>query len=401
MRRRNALAIVTIVRGKEDISRAELAREANLSPATVSSIVDELLASGILNETGSKSTATQRGRRPIGLVFNPKSRFAAGASLEASLLRIVLCDLDGHPMAESTTPCDQSKNPDDLASIVMDSMKDLAKKSGIPIKKICALGISLPSQTDQVGWDKIMPANQLGAIFPQRELWVRLQKKLKRSVVLDSHVNMAAIAESLCNVAERTDSVMVVRLGNVVRSALVVQGQLVAGSSKLAGEIGHIQTPGNNRPCECGNVGCVNTVASPVGMLKTCRERGCVVESMEDLIAQAQSGNRACSDVLAEAARAVGFAIALCVNILAPNQIIVSGAATEANELFLVPLFATIRKHSLKANFHSCTIMASELKQMAESLGAALKALATEPRLLLFGTPSEISTDEELFAPRS
>src|SRR5262245_20469740 len=141
MRRRNALTIVSIVRAQGDISRAELAREANLSPATVSSIVDDLLSSGILVETGSKSTATQRGRRPIGLTFNARSRFAAGASIDGASLRIALCDLDGNPVTETTSKFEAAGDTDELTSLIADSLKEIAKEAGIPVKRICALGV--------------------------------------------------------------------------------------------------------------------------------------------------------------------------------------------------------------------------------------------------------------------
>jgi predicted NBD/HSP70 family sugar kinase/predicted transcriptional regulator len=395
MRRRNALAIVSIVRGEREISRAELAREANLSPATVSNIVDELLEAGVLIETGSKSSTSQRGRRPIGLIFNPTFAFAAGMSLDSTRLKVVICDLDGNLIAESASDCNLHAGYDQLASSVMESLKEIAKKASIPVRKICALGLALPSGIERPSSAKPHPVSKAtGAVQPV-ELWARLQKKLKRAIVLDSHVNMSAIAESSTGGERHSDVVMVVRLGHVVHSALVVHGQLLAGSSGLAGELGHLPSPGNRRNCECGNVGCINTIATPGALLKVCQERGARVKELDDVISEAERGNRACRDTLTEAASSVGFGIAAAINILAPQQIIISGPLVEAKEIFLVPLYSAIRQHALKTSYQNCIVSTSELRHLAEPLGAALKALSMEPRLLLFGTPSEMSPEEE------
>lgn len=395
MRRRNALTIVSIVRGEREISRAELAREANLSPATVSNIVDELLEAGVLIETGSKSSASQRGRRPIGLIFNPTFAFAAGISLDSTKLKVVICDLDGNLIAESASDCNLHTGNDHLASTVLESLKEIAKKATIPVRKVCALGIALPSNLERSTSSKLHSVGKQNGGMQQVELWARLQKKLKRAIVLDSHVNMSAIAESSAGLNRQSDTVMVVRLGHVVHSALVVHGQLLTGNSGLAGELGHLPSPGNRRNCECGNIGCINTIATPGALLRICQERGARVKELDDIISESEKGNRACRDTLTEAASSVGFGIAAAINILAPQQIIISGPLVEAKEIFLVPLYSAIRQHAVKSNFQNCTVTTSELKQLAEPLGAALKALSTEPRLLLFGTPSEMSPEEE------
>lgn len=392
MRRRNALAIVAIVRSNEEISRADLARAADLSPATVSSIVDDLLNSGVLIETGSKASA--RGRRPIGLCFNPRTRYVAGISIEYGKLALTLCDLDGSPLGESSGEYSEYDEPSELAASVADMLKELARECGAPFKKIAALGVALPSPIFENGaWQA--PGHDNGdSHLSYRELCASLQQRFKCSVICDSYVNGAAIAESVFGLANASDSTMLIRVGDHVRSALVIDGQLYTGQHELAGELGHIPVPGNLRPCFCGSKGCINTLAANSFMVELCRTQGLRIHGVGEIVSQAKAGNTVCRELIEHAAQAVGYGAAVCLNMLAPRQVVLSGMLLEAEALFQIPLHASIRKYALKANLRNCVISASELKHKPEPLGVAIKALSTDPRLLLAGTPSQLPVEQ-------
>ncbi|MZG17390.1 ROK family protein, partial [Streptomyces sp. SID5914] len=71
-----------------------------------------------------------------------------------------------------------------------------------------------------------------------------------------------------------------VRLSDGVGGGLVVGGQLVTGSSGLAGELGHVTVEPAGRPCRCGKRGCLETVASVPGILAACWEFGLRLENL-------------------------------------------------------------------------------------------------------------------------
>ncbi|MBK9773931.1 MAG: winged helix-turn-helix transcriptional regulator [Candidatus Obscuribacter sp.] len=115
MRRRNALSILDVVRHQPGVSRADLSRAVNLSRATVSNIVDELISIGMLEEIGAMNTS--RGRKPIGLNFCPHSRYEAGVSIEDGKCRIAICDLDGNPTHRGAVNIGKQLNSDAAAKL--------------------------------------------------------------------------------------------------------------------------------------------------------------------------------------------------------------------------------------------------------------------------------------------
>ncbi len=373
MRRRNALSIVAIVREHGDISRADLARAANLSPATVSSIVDDLLQAGVLKETGAK--ASTRGRRPIGLTFNARSRLAAGISIEPEFIRMALCDLDGYPISEATHKHAFEENIPLLTNFLVARLKDLLKGSGNPFKRLGAIGIALPGPISNDQTSMLDSVGMPTATIEYQRLWALLEQKLRRPIIIDSHVNMAVLAENTLGSPKPPESLLLVRLGPVIRSAFLVHGAVVHGQRGSAGELGHVPVPGNTRRCRCRNDGCLNTIAANGAVVDTCRSQGIEVTTVAEVLDGARAGNAVCSAAVAEIARGVGFALAMAINLLGPHRVIVSGSLTTGGDMFLVPLLATARRYALPNNFDKCVISGSILQQKGEPIGAALRVL--------------------------
>ena len=63
-------------------------------------------------------------------------------------------------------------------------------------------------------------------------------------------------------------NVVMVTLGTGVGGGIIINGKIVTGSNGAGGEIGHIHvTDSVDRPCNCGNTGCLEQVASATGVV--------------------------------------------------------------------------------------------------------------------------------------
>ena len=380
MRNRNVLRIMSAVRTTDHLSRADVSRSTGLARATVSSIVDELLALGIIQETGSRESET--GRRPIGLTFNPNARYVAGISVTYGSVEILLSDLAGNVRAiakkDHANDCDIKTL---IAGIVI-CLKSLLSENGIALQKLSTVGLAVPGPISE-SFPIYVSRPATKVTIDSYQLRTELEKVLKRPVCLDSNTNMAALAEIHAGAVQNVESAVVIRMGHQIRSALILAGKIFTGTSGLAGEIGHNQVPGKSGKCRCGKKGCINAVAGYDALIAACKSVSkSSVSGIARLIALAQNGQRECVILIREAAAAVGFGIAGIINVLAPERIIVCGQLLAAGDLFLEPMHDAIREYAIKANLDKCRVTDSKFDKNPEALGAALVAIASDELVL-------------------
>lgn len=393
MRRRNALSILDVVRHQPGVSRADLSRAVNLSRATVSNIVDELIAIGMLEEIGAMNSI--RGRKPIGLNFCPHSRYEAGVSIEDGKCRIAICDLDGNPTHRGAVNIGKQLNSDAAAKLA-ESVENLLQKAGGTKKRLGTLGLALPGplQVDKPVLGETLPRPPKKYAGFAREM----EKNLGVNVHICSNTRAAALAEARRGGLELDGWVIFVRLGQKVRCAVALDGRLVETESELGGDLGELCVPGNDFTCQCGKVGCINSVAAADAIINLCRERGLAVETTNQLIALVQSKDADARDIVRQAASAIGYGIATTINIFSPAAVVVSGPLVESGEAFWSVLDKSVRRYALAENLKRCEIRKANLWKEAEAIGASLFALSRDGLL-----PALIDTDRvtALSAPAS
>ena len=108
LRRLNRLRVIHVLRDQGLISRAEIARRTGLSRSTVSSLVADLQADGLVVERAEHGMAhgTQGGRPPILLSFDSSAGAAVGIDFGHSHLRVAISDLSSRILAERAVPLD-------------------------------------------------------------------------------------------------------------------------------------------------------------------------------------------------------------------------------------------------------------------------------------------------------
>ena len=104
IRRINRSLILNMVKERQPVSRAQLARALNLSKTTVSSIVDELVRKKLLVEYGDCCPSGGAGRPSVMLGFNPRSAYCVGIDIASANLRLIITDLAGEALYETKRP---------------------------------------------------------------------------------------------------------------------------------------------------------------------------------------------------------------------------------------------------------------------------------------------------------
>ena len=373
MRLRNAESIVQVVRQKTEISRADLARETALSPATVSSIVEDLIESGFLVETGARSTLA--GRRPIGLVFAPACGIVGGISIDDGKLVLALCNLDGKVAVEKIATIDPESDAAELSEQCLKLIRSSAKGSGLSLQGLGAIGLAVRAPLN-AGYNSNNGRNRAQIYASLKD---QLSKKLSTAVYLDTLVNMAALAENTIGAGQGSECTLFVRIGFAVRSALLVDNRVIEGRNKLAGEIGHVVVPGNQAICLCGKRGCVNASASVPQFLSECERLGIKLTDEFNLTNVRDSDKEHVGTLLMECGSVCGFALAGAMNILAPDTVIISSPYSAFGSEFKDSLVESLSKYCQPEILTQCKLITIPREAKNEALGAAILALQNFP----------------------
>jgi predicted NBD/HSP70 family sugar kinase len=339
MRDLNTNLVVNLVKSMGPISRADLARESKLSPATVSSIVGRLVRTGILSETAGG--AQRLGRPPVLLRLNEQAGYVIGIKLTEYGLTTVVTNLAAEVIHSDQSEISMVGKPQAAISAIEAAVHHALTKSGVKRKMVLGIGIGVAG---------IIDAAAGVCTFSHILRWrdVPLSEPLRRSlripVWVDNDVNTLAVAEKWFGAGVGLRHFLTVTVGRGVGLGIVLNGEIYRGAFGAAGEFGHTIVEPGGPLCQCGRLGCLEALVSePVLRTRVSAALGYEV-SRDELVRLAADRNEAAVDVLSEAGRRLGLALANLVTVLNPERLIVSGEGTRLGPAFFAPMEEVMRE---------------------------------------------------------
>ncbi|GAA2583791.1 ROK family transcriptional regulator [Dactylosporangium fulvum] len=381
MREVNRSLVLALVKEGGPVSRASIARSTTLAKPTVSAIVDELIADGLVREIGPGTTAVSGGRPPILLEFNARSQLVVGAHIGARRTTVAIGDAAGEEIArrEQPTPRD---DPGEALRLVAAEVRAAIADAALPTAKLAAVGAVLPGMTDFHTGVCLLAPNLGWRDVPVRDI---LAAELDAPVYVHNAGQAAAVAENLEGAGERVGDLALLYAGTGLSAGVLSDGRVFHGVGGTAGEIGHNAVPGNEEPCNCGKVGCLETVASGPAIVRAARralDDGGVSSlsalasfDTRDVAAAARAGDALAVSVIAEVGTRLGLAASWLINAYNPALVVVGGGLAAIGDLLLDPLRAAVARHALAPALRGVEIRPSVLGPDAEVRGAVLLAL--------------------------
>jgi len=345
----NRRIVLNLIRTHQPISRADLARHSGLQRSTVSVIAEQLIKERWITEGANGHTA--RGRRPTFLHLNKERVGIIGINVRPITTTLALADLDANFLAQDSLP-----TPADPKQFVAELVPRVRKLMETRPELTCeGIGVSLPGRVDLAS-KKLVFAPNLG--WRDFDLKTPLEKATKLPVELENAANSCALTE-ICfgRRAEGLRNLVVVTVSEGIGCGLILNHQLVQGSTGTAGEFGHAALVQNGLECSCGNRGCWEMYASNSAAVRyysqassTSRgRRSMTVEktiSFEHLLRLAEQGDGKAVEALRQMAKCLGLGLAPLVAGLAPDMIVIVGEVTRAWHQVGPIIKETVRQHS-------------------------------------------------------
>lgn len=320
-------AVLRLIWDEERISRAEIARRAELSRSTVSEIVETLLATGLVREAGVG--ASRGGRRPIVLEFQDDAGTILGVDMGAAHVATILTDLRGRILASERSAHPVQTDPVGARRVIRAQVDACLAGPGSTARRLVGVGVAVPSPVDLRHPDRLSPVAM--PAWEGRHGLSELLADLEVPVLVDNDANLGALAERWWGAAQGLDHFAYIKIATGIGAGHVIDGRMHRGASGVGGEIGHIAIDPRGETCNCGNRGCLTTFVGAPALEARIRALAPVypqsplatgAPTIARLEAAAREDDPLALQVVHEVAEHLGVAIAGMLNLLNPAAVI-------------------------------------------------------------------------------
>jgi predicted NBD/HSP70 family sugar kinase len=358
--------------------RATLAQRTGLSRTTVSALINECLAAGVILEEAERPVANRRGRRTGRLRLNPLAGAVVGADFGHRHLRVAVADLAACIVAEDAIELDVDADPAAALDAAACLVQQLLAQAQVSDDRVLGIGMGLPAPIDRssgtVGASSILPA------WTGVRAGEEITRRLGLPVRLENDANLGALSEFTYGAGRTVSDLVYVKVASGIGTGLVLEGALHTGAAGLAGELGHVRVVDDGLVCRCGNRGCLETVASATALTRALQPTHGAELTTADVLRLAAEGDSQVVAVLQSAGRHLGRVLSLLCNAIDPAVVVIGGELGAGSALLRKAVAAELRRSALD---HGGTVPveAATLGARAELLGALAVALS-EPAWL-------------------
>ncbi|MCL2541689.1 MAG: ROK family protein [Nocardioidaceae bacterium] len=339
-------------------TQAELARATGLARATISNIVRDLAAQGLVE------TRAGSGRRGSSVRLARDAGVVVGVDFGHRHLSVAVGDLTGRLIGEERRVLAAPLGPRDALRQAR-AIAETLVPAGATLRKV-GLGLPAPVIHDTIGTPAIFPG------------WENTDARAVAAAVFDAPVrvendaNLGALAEHRVGVAHGCRHAVFVKISSGVGAGLILDDQVFHGAEGTAGEIGHLTLDEQGPFCRCGSRGCLEAYAS-TSTLEHLLADTLPDADFNEIVAAADRGHVSARRALEDAGLHLGWALATIVNLVNPEVVVVGGEMVKAGDTLLEPARVGLRRHALDSA-SGTPIRASQLGERASLVGAVLLA---------------------------
>ena len=195
------------------------------------------------------------------------------------------------------------------------------------------------------------------------------------------------MASGIMEAGRGSENLVLIAIGTGLGAGMILNGNVLYGTSGGAGELGHMNMVRNGRPCRCGSTGCFGRYVSALGLLRTVRDRlekgthslliewtnGDINAITAEMVSKAYDcGDRVSIESMHETGTMLGFGLVNVINLYNPQKIIIGGGVAMAGERLLTATRKVVNERALRISQNDCEIVLGELGDKAGIIGASI-----------------------------
>ena len=348
----------------DEVSRAELAARLGLPRATLTTLVRDLIADGLV--VARESAATHGRGRPAEVLAATGPPAALGLLRPTGGgLRIAVVTMGGRVLAEAAHPISKAEFRIDTATGLL---RTVAERAGYRTDALHRVVLSMPAPYQRgVGTAaRHSPDGRSHAPWALTDPAAELAERTGARVLVENDANLGALGELIFGAGRGLGSLIYVMLGGAsVGAGLVINGWLHRGATGFAGELAHIQIDDDGPLCSCGGRGCL--IHAGAALLRSAQSAYDEKLTYPRLLALAAAGDPGLARLLGDFGRSVGRPLADACTMLNPEAIIVDAAA---GPHIVAGIREAVTRYAAPPAARAVTVLAGSTGDRAELLGA-------------------------------
>lgn len=388
VKRQNNTYIKEIIYKYGPISRSEIADMLSLTPPTITTNVNELIANGLIRElqgADSNREDCSVGRKPVKIDFVPSARFFVGAELAPEKTLICLTDLRANIIARRAIKREVTEY-DTAVACLPGWIEDVIRESDVDRAKIMGACVAVPGFVDS---NHGVIRRQRHQGWENRPFAGDLNKKLGFPVRVDNNVRVRAIGEDLISSKVRPETFIYFFVSKGIACSLMIKNSIFTGQAAGAGEVGHMIVEIDGAKCEtCGNNGCLEAYSSDVSIIRRCataiRNGADTIlktlaadpanPTLDEILAAQGCEDRVVGSIMQSSIRYLAISLANIVNFISPQLVIIDAyimKSAQNRELLL----EQVKKNLYGLNETEVEIEFKPFDEMSGAQGAAAAAI--------------------------
>lgn len=335
------------IRASGLIPRVQLAKDLGVSPASVTTITQELIESGLIEEVAApREGEAGRGRPAVALGVRANAHFVAGMKLSDREHTAVIVDFAGNLIADDVIP----RKPGamtlaELLTAIEVLLDRVCGKARIARADLSAMGLGVPGFVDcvegMVYWSSVL----LERAIPLASV---AQARLELPVTIDNDANLVTLAELWFGAGRGLSNFAVVTIEHGVGMGYVLNHRMFRGAQRLGMELGHTKVQLDGALCRCGQRGCLEAYVADYALAREAttalnwehKEGQSISVVLESLYDHAKAGNGAARSIFRRAGRYLAVGLSNVINLFDPALIILSGERMRYDYLYAAETLA-------------------------------------------------------------
>ncbi len=366
------MRVLKCIRANREISRTDIARALESSPATVTSACGGLLEAGLICEVERAPSGTvQRGRPRVMLQINGAAFLIAGMKISRHAILVVIADFTGDEIGTFAAPLSVSRMPArELVLAVRAALVAACDHLGVDIALIAGLALGMPGfvngQTGFMHWSSsVLERNvNFNPLF---------RENLPCPTFIDNDANLVAKAEHLFGAGRGLRNFLVVTVEHGVGMGIVLDGELYRGERGCGAEFGHAKVQIDGAVCQCGQRGCLEAYVGDYAMVRDAStgRQSDAPKSIAEIVDAAREGDALAHQVLKRASQILGVALANLVNLFDPEHIVVARSRPPFDSPYPEIMFEALRSNTVQVDAPLPGLTVRNLDESMWAKGAA------------------------------
>ncbi|MBU2704813.1 ROK family protein [Zooshikella marina] len=381
VRQLNTATIYRTINYDGPISRTRLVEVTSLAAASVTKITRQLINAGLVQEVSQEESTG--GRRPTLLATNKERFYIISTKLGRGFLEVTLNRLNKEVVDHRKLTL-KYQNPEAVLQETCEVIHDILRSnSQVNQQRILGIGLAMPGLIDPTKGVVIENPHYQFKHFPIVEFF---EREFNITTFVDNDIRSLALAENYFGASQGIKDSVLISVRHGIGAGIMINGQLFYGCNQNAGEVGHIFIEEFGPKCNCGNYGCLETVASNPSIIRQAKEllahghpsqltslpsyqlNGPEV-TIKDICQAALNGDELCQAVIKRVGNYLGLAIATVINLFNPQMIIIAGDIVKAQHFLFPSIKKQMEDKALQSFACKTRILASQV-DTNETIGA-------------------------------